>query len=230
MVHVMILGIIVKGLSGETKVSREEVSTVGQYGRLVPLRFMIFNLEPLSLSFNFIQRISLTGFPAQSVGSSNTDVLDLPCLLVLITGTSQSRQHGSACTSRDCRRLRNKYLRFHHEFHFYGHEHESLNLDINRNEIQLKDLIDRVFKLKVKSSTAIALDSLYLLFSLPMTSKADNTDHYRYPVDTKLDSYRISKPSYQDFVDVDSSRIFPSSFEILKSATLMFWQYYKDNA
>ncbi|GJX00290.1 hypothetical protein Tco_0184203 [Tanacetum coccineum] len=43
-----------------------------------------------------IQRISLIGFPAQSVGSSNTDVLDLPCLLVLITGTSQSRQHGKS--------------------------------------------------------------------------------------------------------------------------------------
>nr|GEW89618.1 hypothetical protein [Tanacetum cinerariifolium] len=43
----------------------------------------------------FIQRISLTGFPAQIVGSSNTKVLDSPCLLVLITGTSQSRQHGS---------------------------------------------------------------------------------------------------------------------------------------
>ncbi|GJZ37841.1 reverse transcriptase domain-containing protein [Tanacetum coccineum] len=41
-----------------------------------------------------IQRISLIGFPAQSVGSSNTDVLDLLCLLVLIIGTSQSRQHG----------------------------------------------------------------------------------------------------------------------------------------
>nr|GEY09338.1 hypothetical protein [Tanacetum cinerariifolium] len=41
----------------------------------------------------WIQRISLTRFPAQSVGSSNTDVLELPCLLVLITGTSQSRQH-----------------------------------------------------------------------------------------------------------------------------------------
>ncbi|GKG18335.1 hypothetical protein Tco_0372633, partial [Tanacetum coccineum] len=40
--------------------------------------------------------ISLIGFPAQSVGSSNTDVLDLPCLLVLITGTSQSRQHGKS--------------------------------------------------------------------------------------------------------------------------------------
>ncbi|GKA98395.1 hypothetical protein Tco_0826332 [Tanacetum coccineum] len=41
----------------------------------------------------YIQRISLTGFSAQSVGSSNTDVLNLPCLLVLITGMSQSRQH-----------------------------------------------------------------------------------------------------------------------------------------
>ncbi|GKE42704.1 hypothetical protein Tco_1469988 [Tanacetum coccineum] len=43
-----------------------------------------------------IQRISLTGFLAQSVGSSNTDVLDSPCLLVLITGMSQSRQHGKS--------------------------------------------------------------------------------------------------------------------------------------
>ncbi|GJY69668.1 putative ribonuclease H-like domain-containing protein [Tanacetum coccineum] len=51
-------------------------------------------LTSLRLDIMFaIQRISLTGFPAQSVGSSNTDVLDLPCLLVLITGTSQSRQH-----------------------------------------------------------------------------------------------------------------------------------------
>ncbi|GJW67664.1 reverse transcriptase domain-containing protein [Tanacetum coccineum] len=41
----------------------------------------------------FVQRISLIGFPAQSIGSSNTDVLDSPCLLVLITRTSQSRQH-----------------------------------------------------------------------------------------------------------------------------------------
>nr|GEZ72506.1 hypothetical protein [Tanacetum cinerariifolium] len=36
--------------------------------------------------------IGRLGFPAQSVGSSNTDVLDSPCLLVLITGTSQRRQ------------------------------------------------------------------------------------------------------------------------------------------
>ncbi|GJS23212.1 hypothetical protein Tco_0451844 [Tanacetum coccineum] len=64
-----------------------------QTTRLVPSCFVIFDLEPLSLSLDFIQRISLTGFPSQSVGSSNTDVLDLPCLLVLITETSQSRQH-----------------------------------------------------------------------------------------------------------------------------------------
>nr|GEX08191.1 hypothetical protein [Tanacetum cinerariifolium] len=36
------------------------------------------------------------GFLAQSVGSSNADVLELPCLLVLITGTSQSRQHSKS--------------------------------------------------------------------------------------------------------------------------------------
>ncbi|GJZ01809.1 hypothetical protein Tco_0519770 [Tanacetum coccineum] len=128
------------------------------FNRLVPSCLVIFDLEPLSLSFDFvfcseifniflvcldrlchlvilcldqhahtlhhleslltislnkldileedleykslrnwreIQRISLIGFLAQSVGSSNTDVLDLPCLLVLVAGTSQSRQHES---------------------------------------------------------------------------------------------------------------------------------------
>ncbi|GJU11297.1 hypothetical protein Tco_1133693 [Tanacetum coccineum] len=58
---------------------------------LVQLEYEYMVMNPTSL----IQRISLTGFPAQSVGSSNTDVLDSPCLLVLITGTSQSRQHES---------------------------------------------------------------------------------------------------------------------------------------
>ncbi|GJT18242.1 hypothetical protein Tco_0876948 [Tanacetum coccineum] len=61
--------------------------------QLVPSCFVIFDLEPLSLSFDFIQETLLGRIPAQSVGSSNTYVLDLPCLLVLITGTSQSRQH-----------------------------------------------------------------------------------------------------------------------------------------
>ncbi|GKE64923.1 hypothetical protein Tco_1519084, partial [Tanacetum coccineum] len=42
--------------------------------------------------FNF-GRTSLTGFPAQSVRSSNTYALDSMYLLVLNTGTSQSRQH-----------------------------------------------------------------------------------------------------------------------------------------
>ncbi|GKC66830.1 hypothetical protein Tco_1099428 [Tanacetum coccineum] len=52
--------------------------------------------SPMMNFFGLIQRISLTGFPAQSVGSSNTYVLDSPCLLLLITGTSQSRQHGKS--------------------------------------------------------------------------------------------------------------------------------------
>ncbi|GJV54400.1 hypothetical protein Tco_1450141 [Tanacetum coccineum] len=46
------------------------------------------------LHFNVqIRRTSLIGFPAYSVRSSNTDVLDSPYLHVLITETSQSRQH-----------------------------------------------------------------------------------------------------------------------------------------
>ncbi|GJX28798.1 hypothetical protein Tco_0236877 [Tanacetum coccineum] len=57
------------------------------------VRRMFSNETNSPPSWRGIQRISLTGFPAQSVGSSNTDVLDLPCLLVLIIGTSQSRQH-----------------------------------------------------------------------------------------------------------------------------------------
>ncbi|GJR22830.1 hypothetical protein Tco_0576686 [Tanacetum coccineum] len=39
------------------------------------------------------RRTSLTGFPAQSVRSSNAYTLDSPYLLVLVIGTSQSRQH-----------------------------------------------------------------------------------------------------------------------------------------
>ncbi|GJS72754.1 retrovirus-related pol polyprotein from transposon TNT 1-94 [Tanacetum coccineum] len=49
---------------------------------------------------NFLMSKGFTkGFPAQSVGSSNTDVLGLPGLLVLITGMSQSRQHGLFVTA-----------------------------------------------------------------------------------------------------------------------------------
>ncbi|GJZ84009.1 zinc finger, CCHC-type containing protein [Tanacetum coccineum] len=63
------------------------------FAQLAPSCFAIFDLEPLTLSLDFIQRISLTGFPAQSVRSSNANALDSPYLLVLNTRTSQSRQH-----------------------------------------------------------------------------------------------------------------------------------------
>nr|GEW76360.1 hypothetical protein [Tanacetum cinerariifolium] len=48
-----------------------------------------------SASFSSM-RTSLTGFPAQSIRSSNAIALDSPYLLVLITKTSQSRQHGKS--------------------------------------------------------------------------------------------------------------------------------------
>ncbi|GJR30284.1 hypothetical protein Tco_1106516 [Tanacetum coccineum] len=67
---------------------------------LIEHEHVVMNPTPAGMRHHhlhlYIQRISLTGFPAQSVGSSNTYVLDLPCLLVLITGTSQSRQHGKS--------------------------------------------------------------------------------------------------------------------------------------
>ncbi|GJR81480.1 hypothetical protein Tco_0152265 [Tanacetum coccineum] len=46
------------------------------------------------------RRTSLTGFPAQSIRSSNAIALDSPYLLVLITGTSQSRHHGKSESDR----------------------------------------------------------------------------------------------------------------------------------
>nr|GEU38772.1 hypothetical protein [Tanacetum cinerariifolium] len=109
---------------------------------IIPSCFVIFDLYPLSLSFDFVfmseiikslsfsldrlchlailcldqhahtlhhleslltisldrldilkEDLVYQRFPTQSIGSSNTEVLDSPCLLVLITGTSQSRQH-----------------------------------------------------------------------------------------------------------------------------------------
>nr|GEW16649.1 hypothetical protein [Tanacetum cinerariifolium] len=67
----------------------------------VDLEGKIKDLENILLKRDqTIQRISLTEFPAQSVGSSNTDVSDSPCLLVLITGTSQSRQRDPSGSGR----------------------------------------------------------------------------------------------------------------------------------
>ncbi|GJU63973.1 hypothetical protein Tco_1245808 [Tanacetum coccineum] len=68
---------------------------VFEFLRLAPSCCVIFDLEPLSLSFNFAQfrRTSLTGFKTQSVRFSNAYALDSLYLLVLNIGTSQSRQH-----------------------------------------------------------------------------------------------------------------------------------------
>nr|GEU90867.1 hypothetical protein [Tanacetum cinerariifolium] len=44
----------------------------------------------------------LVGFPAQNIGSSNIDVLDSPCLLVLIPETSKSSQHGLGYRAARC--------------------------------------------------------------------------------------------------------------------------------
>ncbi|GJR53568.1 hypothetical protein Tco_1404089 [Tanacetum coccineum] len=57
---------------------------------LLPLRIRVGGKN--EARFN-LRRISLTWFLARSVRSSNADALVSRYLLVLITGTSQSRQH-----------------------------------------------------------------------------------------------------------------------------------------
>nr|GFA77514.1 hypothetical protein [Tanacetum cinerariifolium] len=54
----------------------------------------VLNFDSAGMRFN-LGRTSLTGFPAQSIRSSNAIALDSPYLLVLNIGTSQSRQHES---------------------------------------------------------------------------------------------------------------------------------------
>ncbi|GJT65449.1 hypothetical protein Tco_1016929 [Tanacetum coccineum] len=75
--------------------SSAEAEYVATAGCCAHVPWMKSQLADYEIHYDKIQRISLTGFPAQSVGSSNTNVLDSPCLLVLITGTSQSTQHVS---------------------------------------------------------------------------------------------------------------------------------------
>ncbi|GJR74810.1 hypothetical protein Tco_0087175 [Tanacetum coccineum] len=55
--------------------------------------YLRLTISPNVGFLKFLRLVSHAGFPAQSVRSSNAIALDSPYLLVLITGTSQSRQH-----------------------------------------------------------------------------------------------------------------------------------------
>ncbi|GJV10709.1 mitochondrial proton/calcium exchanger protein-like protein isoform X1 [Tanacetum coccineum] len=100
---------------------------------------------------------------------------------------------------RDCGRLRNMYLSFHHEFISMEHEHEVLNLDssgmrwqrchlylkINvsdKQQIQFKRISLTSFPAQsVRSSNAIALDSLYLLVLITGVSQTRQHGQKGYP-------------------------------------------------
>ncbi|GJR94504.1 hypothetical protein Tco_0266678 [Tanacetum coccineum] len=120
---------------------------------------------------------------------------------------------------RDCGRLRNMYLSFHHEFISMEHEHEVLNLDSTGTRLQHRHLYLKInvsdkqqiqFKRisltgfpaqSVRSSNAIALDSLYLLVLITGASQS------RQHVDTSLIHIESRKPPTKSLFDVDSSRI-----------------------
>ncbi|GJZ05375.1 hypothetical protein Tco_0538650 [Tanacetum coccineum] len=94
---------------------------------------------------------------------------------------------------RDCGRLRNMYLSFHHEFISMEHEHEVLNLDSTGMRLQRSQ--------SVRSSNAIALDLLYLLVLITGASQS------RQHVDISLIHIESRKPPIKSLFDVDSSRI-----------------------
>nr|GEW60791.1 reverse transcriptase domain-containing protein [Tanacetum cinerariifolium] len=66
--------------------------------RAAPVARAPYRLAPSETQelFDQLQELADRGFPSQSVRSSNAIALDSPYLLVLITGTSQSRQHGKS--------------------------------------------------------------------------------------------------------------------------------------
>ncbi|GKD91038.1 hypothetical protein Tco_1366545, partial [Tanacetum coccineum] len=120
---------------------------------------------------------------------------------------------------KDCERLRNMYLSFHHELISMDHEHEVLNLDsagmrlqrrhlylkINvsdKQQIQFKRIsLTGFLAQSVKSSNAIALDSLYLLVLVTGTSQS------KQHVDTSLIHIESRNPLTKSLFDVGSSKI-----------------------
>ncbi|GKB26029.1 hypothetical protein Tco_0865430 [Tanacetum coccineum] len=111
------------------------------------------------------------------------------------------------------------YLSFHREFISMEHEHEVLNLHstgtrlqrchlylkINvsdKQQIQFKRISLTGFPAQsVRSSNAIALDSLYLLVLITRASQI------RQHVDTSLIHIESRKPPTKSLFNVDSSRI-----------------------
>ncbi|GKA07049.1 zinc finger, CCHC-type containing protein, partial [Tanacetum coccineum] len=84
-----------KGLSRELVIEHEHVvvNCPARNGGITISILYESLIKTVSNNSGIDSRILLTGFPAQSVRSSNADALDSPYLLVLNTGTSQSRQH-----------------------------------------------------------------------------------------------------------------------------------------
>ncbi|GJW79222.1 hypothetical protein Tco_0140904 [Tanacetum coccineum] len=146
------------------------------------------------------KRMSLTGFPAQSVRSSNAIALDSLYLLVLITGVSQSRQHVDTSL-----------------IHIESHKPPTKSLfDVDSSRISIvivntkehhSDVLAVITRImgfpaqSVRSSNAISLDSMYLLILITGASQS------RQHVETRLIHIESRKPPTKSLFDVDSSGI-----------------------
>nr|GFB77050.1 hypothetical protein [Tanacetum cinerariifolium] len=79
-------------LRRESTLQGQQIDDKDRLTRHIQHEYTQRDVAPEDGRFN-LRRTSLTGFPAQSISSSNTIALDSPHLLVLNTGASQSRQH-----------------------------------------------------------------------------------------------------------------------------------------
>nr|GEZ93593.1 copia protein [Tanacetum cinerariifolium] len=113
-------------------------------------------------------QIYVDGFSAQSIRSSNAVALDSPYLLVLITGTSQSRQHvDTSLIHLESRKSPTAEL-FDVDSGRISNHHSRFNL----RRISLIGFLAR----SVESSNADALDSPYLVVLIIETSLSRQHD------------------------------------------------------
>nr|GEW57594.1 hypothetical protein [Tanacetum cinerariifolium] len=86
-------------MSTKTRDKREEETVVIELiPGVVPVAKSPYRLAPSELEelSGQLKELQVKGFPAQSVRYPNTIALDSPYWLVLVTRTSQSRQHGKS--------------------------------------------------------------------------------------------------------------------------------------
>nr|GEY77276.1 putative reverse transcriptase domain-containing protein [Tanacetum cinerariifolium] len=170
----------------------EQLSRIHSTFYVLNLKKCLFD-ETLVIPFDEIQIDDKLYFIEEPI-----EIMDHERLRLKLYGQSSFNGERMNCLYiKDCGRLGNMYLSFHHEFISMDHEHEVLNLDSAGTRLQC-----RFPAQSVRSSNTIALDSPYLLVLITGVSQS------RQHVDTSLIHIESCKPPTKSLFDVGSSRIY----------------------